>query len=155
LDDIERLAKAASDDGMRVAVAESLTSGLLASRVGEGEDASSWFAGGVVAYLTDVNESLLGLEPGIDPCSPECAEQLAKGVRSLMSADIAVSTTGIGGPEPEGDHDPGTVYIGWATADGTGHLLLHLEGDPSQVLDDTVTHAVRLLADTAEGRLAA
>ncbi|WEG08771.1 CinA family protein [Microbacterium horticulturae] len=150
MDDIERLASAASRRGIRVALAESLTSGLLASRVGRGEDAATWFAGSIVAYLTDVKEGLLGLEPGTDPCSPECAEQLAGGARSLLTADIAVSTTGVGGPDPEDGHAPGTVYLGWATADTTGHRLLRLDGGPQQVLDDTVSAAVALLADLVE-----
>ena len=150
MDDIERLAKAASARGIRVAVAESLTSGLLASKVGAGEDASAWFAGGVVAYLTDVKESVLDLEPGTDPCSRECAEQLAAGVRSLMSADIAFSTTGVGGPDPENGHGPGTVCLGWATDVGTGSEVLHFDGGPDEVLTDTVDTSLRMLADLAE-----
>lgn len=152
MDDIERLAKAASGRGITVALAESLTSGLLASTVGKGEDASRWFAGGIVAYLTEVKEQVLGLAPGTDTCSPECAEQLAAGARSLLSADITVSTTGVGGPEMEDGHAPGTVYLGWATAAGTGHRLLRLDGDPQQVLDDTTSAAVALLADLVEQR---
>lgn len=150
MDDIQRLARAASRRGIRIAVAESLTSGLLASKVGEGEDAASWFAGGVVAYLTEVKESVLGLEPGVDPCSRECAEQLADGVRSLMSADFAFSTTGVGGPDPEDGHAPGTVCLGWATDEGTSSEVLHFDGGPDEVLTRTVEASLRLLADLVE-----
>lgn len=150
-EDIERLSDLARERGLRVAVAESLTSGQLASTVGAGADASEWFAGGIVAYLTDVKERVLGLIPGTDPCSAACAEQLATGARDLLDADLCVSTTGVGGPDPEGGHAPGTVYLGWATADAVGHRRLALTGDPEEVLAATVEAAVRLLPFHAEG----
>lgn len=145
-DDIARLSELARGRGLRIGVAESLTSGSLASAVGAGEDAAEWFAGGIVAYLTDVKERVLGLVPGTDPCSAECAEQLALGARELLDADLCVSTTGVGGPGPEGGHEPGTVYLGWATRDAAGHRRLALVGDPDEVLDATVAAASRLLA---------
>ncbi|MCR2814975.1 CinA family protein [Microbacterium jiangjiandongii] len=142
---IDDLAQAAADRGLWVATAESLTSGLLASRVGAGSGASEWFAGGVVAYRTEVKENLLGLTPGTDPCSAACAEQLATGVRDLMDADLAVSTTGVGGPDPEDGHEPGTVFIGWATRESAGHHALQLEGGPEAVLEATVDAALSQL----------
>lgn len=147
--DLERLSRAGRL-GVRVAVAESLTSGQLCSEVGRGGDASAWFVGGVVAYHTRAKEEALGLAPGTDPCSAACAAQLAVGVRALLGADIAVSTTGVGGPEPEGGHAPGTVYLGWATEAGSGHRLLQLQGEPDSVLRDAVRAAVSLLAEVAE-----
>jgi nicotinamide-nucleotide amidase len=148
---LDRLSEVAAERGLRICVVESLTSGRLASTIGAGDDAGDWFAGGIVAYLTDVKESLLGLTPGTDPCSAECAEQLAESARRLFDADVCISTTGVGGPEPEGGHDPGTVFIGWATDDGVGHRMLALTGDTHEVLDETVDTAIRLLAFHAEG----
>lgn len=148
---LDRLSEVAADRGLRVCVVESLTSGRLSSSVGAAEHAGDWFAGGVVAYLTEVKESVLGLTPGTDPCSAECAEQLAANGRRLLGADLCVSTTGVGGPDPDGGHDPGTVFVGWATEDGVGHRALALTGDPTEVLDATVDTAVRLLAFHAEG----
>lgn len=149
-DDIRRLAEIAQRRGVRIAVAESLTSGLLASEVGKGEHAGVWFAGGVVAYLYDIKQNVLGVEPNLDPCSPECAEQLAMGVRELMDADVAVSTTGVGGPGPSDDHPPGTVYLGWAGPTGVGHLRLDLGDEPEEVLPAAVDAAIELLADIAD-----
>lgn len=154
MSDLERIARAGGL-GVRIAVAESLTSGSVCAAVGKGEDASSWFLGGVVCYATVVKEEVLGLRPGTDPCSAECAEQLASGVYALLGADVAVSTTGVGGPDPEDGHEPGTVYLGWATRDGTGHRLLRLDGDPSEVVARAVAAATRLLAELAEDRLTA
>lgn len=147
MNDIRRLAEIAQHRGIRVAVAESLTSGLLASEVGKGQNAAEWFAGGVVAYLYNIKQNVLGVEPNLDPCSPECAEQLAAGVRDLMDADVAVSKTGVGGPEPSDGHPPGTVYLGWASASGVGHVRLDLGDEPEEVLPAAVDAAITLLAD--------
>src|SRR4051794_2308326 len=105
MDVLQRLSRR-GEEGVRMAIAESLTSGLLCAEVGKAEGASGWFAGGVVAYFTSVKEALLGLSPGIDPCSGRCAEELAAGARRLLETDVAVSTTGVGGPSPVGGHQP-------------------------------------------------
>lgn len=149
--DLDRLADLARRKGLRIAVAESLTSGLLASTLGAGPSAEEWFGGGVVAYQTEIKQNVLGLEPGVDPCSPTCAQQLARAVRELFDADIAVSTTGIGGPDPQDGHEPGTVYLGWSPRAETAHLLLHIDGGPEKVLEDAVAQAVRLLTVQAIG----
>jgi nicotinamide-nucleotide amidase len=151
--DATELGSIATENGLRVAVAESLTSGTLASTVGAAEGAGSWFAGGVVAYATDVKERVLGLQPGTDPCSSECAVQLARGVRDLIGADIAAATTGVGGPDPDGGHPAGTVYVGWAAADAAGYILLELDGDPASVLAETTARAIGLLTALARGDL--
>lgn len=151
MEELARVSDIARERGLRVCVAESLTSGRLANTVGAGEDASTWFAGGLIAYLTDIKERVLGVIPGTDPVSASCAEQLAEGALKLFDADVCVSTTGVGGPGPEGGHPAGTVYLGWATALGTGHRTLALVGDPEQVLEDTVASAMRLLAFHLEG----
>lgn len=144
------LARVARERGLRIAVAESLTSGMLAATVGSGERSSEWFAGGIVAYGTDVKERVLGLRPGTDPCSAECALQLARGTRELLQADVVVATTGIGGPEPVDGHDPGTVYLGWAGPTGEGATRLQLAGDPADVLRATTQEALALLVRLVE-----
>lgn len=149
-DEIDQLSQIARTRELRIAVVESLTAGGLAHAVGAGESASDWFAGGIVAYMTDVKQHLLHLEPGVDPCSAECAEQLAAGGLELFAADVCVSTTGIGGPTSEGGHTAGTVYLGWAMEHVRGHLHLQLQGDPDEVLDKTVAGAVHLLLARAQ-----
>jgi nicotinamide-nucleotide amidase len=145
--DIDRVADQALDAGITIAVAESLTCGLLSSTIGKAHDAGTWFAGGVVAYQTPTKQSVLGLPEGIDPVSPEAAEQLAAAVRGLMDADVGVSVTGVGGPGPEGGHAPGTVYVGWS-ADGTkGNRRLSLHGEPEDILEASVEAAVSALVE--------
>lgn len=143
--DVAALSALARERCLRIAVVESLTSGGLAHAVGAGDEASEWFAGGIVAYMTDVKEHVLGVSAGVDPCSAECAEQLAAGGRELFAADVCVSTTGVGGPESEDGHAPGTVYIGWAIEGEHGHRLLQLDGSPEQVMDASIAAATELL----------
>lgn len=148
--DVDRISALARARGLRIAVVESLTSGGLAHTIGAGEGASTWFAGGIVAYMTDVKENLLKMTAGVDPCSAEGAEQLAAGGLALFEADICVATTGVGGPDPEDGHEPGTVYLGWATGDSGGHRHLQLEGNPDDVLTRTIAEATSLLRERTE-----
>lgn len=150
MNDVEQLSRLVRSRGLHVAVAESLTSGTLAGAVGAGEEASEWFAGGIVAYMTSTKERVLGLEPGTDPCSAACAEQLARGARDLFDVDLAVSTTGVGGPDAQDGHPPGTVFLGWATQTAAGHRQLSLDGGPESVLSQTVGAALRLLLGHAD-----
>lgn len=153
--DVAVLATIAAVHGLRIAVVESLTSGRIAHTVGAGEGASAWFAGGVVAYLTEIKERVLGVPAGVDPCSASSAEHLARGGRELFDADVCVSATGVGGPDAAGGHAPGTVFLGWSTRTGAGHRPLRLDGPPDTVLDGTVSAAVRLLVARAEDLTAA
>ena len=76
---------------------------------------------------------------------------MAVGVRELHGADLAVSTTGVGGPGSDGGHPPGTVFLGWSTARGSGSHALRFEGEPEEVLEQTVAAALReLLARLGE-----
>jgi nicotinamide-nucleotide amidase len=68
-----------------------------------------------------------------------------------LKSDIAVSATGVGGPDPENGHPPGTVYLGWATAASTGSSLHRFEGDPAAVLSQTAGAAVAQLVELAQG----
>ncbi|MBW9120819.1 CinA family protein [Microbacterium trichothecenolyticum] len=149
---IQRLSELTTEHSLTVAVAESLTCGLLASEIGKGENASEWFCGAVVAYQTAVKEQVLGVPDGLDPCSAECASRLAQGVRSLLQADIAVATTGVGGPDSEDGHPPGTVFLGWADATRSGAELFHFGGEPEDVLRATVDRAMILLVGLAGGQ---
>ncbi len=143
--DIEDLADRARRTGATIAVAESLTSGNLAAAVGAAEGASDWFAGGVIAYRTATKERVLDLTPGTDPCSSACAEQMAVATRALTGADLAVSTTGVGGPDIQDGHAPGTVYVGWSDASGAGSALLQFDGGPAEIIEKSVAAAVRIL----------
>src|SRR6202035_5350359 len=86
--------------GLTFGVAESLTGGLIASRLVNVAGASSWFRGGVVAYDSQVKFDVLGVPEG-PVVTAEAAEAMASGVRKLLGSDIGLSVTGVAGPEEQ------------------------------------------------------
>lgn len=148
---VARIATAAQDRGLTVATAESLTSGLMSSRLGAGEKASQWFCGGVIAYQEAIKFGVLDVREG-PVVTVECAEQMARGVARLFSSDAAVSVTGVGGPDPSEGEDPGTVFVGVLVGDEITVHRLDLAGDdPDRILHETADRALRLLADGLDG----
>lgn len=147
---VEKIAAAAAEQGRTVATAESLTSGLIASRLGAGPQASEWFRGGVVAYQEPVKFDVLGVPEG-PVVTPECAEHMARGVAKLLAADAAVSVTGVGGPDPEEGEEPGTVFVGVVVGEElTVHRFDLAGNDPDRILHETADRALRLLAEALE-----
>lgn len=143
---VEAIASIAGRTGLRVGVAESLTSGHLAAALGTGADASTWFRGGLVAYASEVKFDVLGVTPG-PVVTAECARQMAAGAARLLEADAVVAATGVGGPDPEEDEPAGTVYVATAVGGAETCQRLDLSGDPEQVLAETTRHALQLLLD--------
>lgn len=135
-----------------LAVAESLTGGLLAAAIVEIPGASAVFRGGLVVYATDLKGALVGVSGDLlrerGPVDPEVAAALAVGARDRCGAQWALSTTGVAGPEPHGGHPPGTVFIGVAGPRSVGARRLALQGDRAAVRAATVEAALSLLADT-------
>ena len=147
---VDALASAMVARGTTVAAAESLTSGAVSTALGAGPDTQEWFAGSVVAYRFETKTDVLGVDADVDPCSPECAVQLAEGVRRLLGTDYAVSVTGVGGPDADdAGHDAGTVYIAVASADDVSWRLHEFDGDPAAVISQSVDAAIALLVETA------
>jgi len=118
--------------GMTLAVAESVTGGLIASRLVNIVGASTWFRGGVVSYASDVKFDLLGVPRG-PVVSAEAAEAMARGVRALLGSDVSLSVTGVAGPEEQDGQPAGTVFVGLAIGDRVEHVELHLPGDRPRV----------------------
>ena len=141
---VEAIAHAATSNNLTVAAAESLTSGALLSALGRGDHAADWFRGGVVAYSAEVKAQVLGVSPG-PVITARCAEEMAVGVARLLEADVAVATTGAGGPDPEEGQQPGTVYLGWFAHGRSGSELHLFDGSPSDIVEQTVTAALGLL----------
>ena len=130
--------------GVTVAVAESLTAGKIASHLGAAKASSTWFAGGVVAYTNETKYSVLGVDRG-PVVTASCAEQMADGVAELLSADVTVAVTGVGGPGPEEGKDAGTVYLSGRAGTRKVTEELDLEGDPTEVVEETTLQALRML----------
>ena len=112
-DDGGRDRQAARRRRTQLAVAESFTGGIIASRMVAVPGASAFFRGGVVAYDSEVKYSLLGLERG-PVVSAVAAAAMAEGARRLIGADVGLATTGVAGPDPQDGLEPGTCFAGFA-----------------------------------------
>jgi len=125
-----------------IAVAESLTGGLVVQTLARTSGSGEWLAGGVVSYATAVKRRVLGVTAA-SVISAECAEQMAAGVRNLLGADVSVAVTGVGGPDDQEGEPPGTVWL--AVNDGTAApaTLLRAEGGPTEICDASVAEALR------------
>lgn len=138
--------------GQTLAVAESLTGGLLAATIVSVPGASNAFRGGLVVYATDLKASLAGVPGDLlaerGPVDPGVAGWLASGARERCGADWGLATTGVAGPDPQNGIPPGTVYVGLAGPDGSRlSRRLDLAGDRQRVRTATVSAALTLLAE--------
>ncbi len=119
--------------GLSLGLAESLTGGLVASRLVNVSGASDWFRGSVVAYASDVKFSVLGLPEG-PVVSAEAVRAMADGARRVLGADVGLALTGVAGPDEQEGHPPGTVFIGLALPGREAESLeVQLPGDRERV----------------------
>lgn len=142
--------------GETVAVAESLTGGLVVASLVAVPGASAVVRGGVVAYATPVKASVLGVSAALlaanGAVDPEVARQMASGVRMALAVDgvpatWGISTTGVAGPDPQDGKPVGTVFVGIAWAGGAKAFELHLDGDRQAIRQTSVSELlVRLSA---------
>jgi nicotinamide-nucleotide amidase len=132
--------------GLTIAVAESLTGGLLVAELIGVPGASVVVRGGVVAYATELKAELLGVDAALlaasGPIHPEVAKQMAAGVRDRLGADIGMATTGAAGPDPQDGHQPGEVWLGFAIGDAVTAVGLALGGDRETIRRDTVSESL-------------
>lgn len=141
-----------------IATAESCTGGKLASLLNRHPGSSAFYMGSVVAYDNAVKHQVLGVSQD-DLCSfgavsEPVVRQMAEGVRRLMNTDYALATSGIAGPDGgTADKPVGTVWIAWATPDGTFAECFHLGRLRDQITDRACTRALvrlyRLLTSRA------
>ncbi|HSL56758.1 MAG TPA: competence/damage-inducible protein A [Acidimicrobiales bacterium] len=118
--------------GLTLAVAESVTGGLICSRLTDVPGSSAVFLGGVVSYASAVKHSVLGVPEG-PVVTGEAAEAMADGVRRLLGADVGLGVTGVAGPTEQEGHRPGTVWFGLAIDDHVESMLVRLPGDRARI----------------------
>jgi nicotinamide-nucleotide amidase len=140
----------ARERGYTLATAESCTGGLVAGRLTAIPGSSDVFRGAVVAYANDVKAAELAVpEPVLaehGAVSPETAQAMAEGARSRLTADVAVSVTGIAGPDGGTDEKPvGLVYLHVAGPEGEEARRIDLPGDREMVRGRATTAALHLL----------
>ncbi|MFE9031289.1 CinA family protein [Streptomyces iakyrus] len=143
--------------GETLAVAESLTGGLVAADLTSVPGASKVFRGSVTAYATDLKHRLLGVDATLlaarGAVDPQVAAEMAAGVRKALGADWGIATTGVAGPEPQDGQAVGTVFVavdGPARADsgsaGGGKVeALRLNGHRAEIRRESVRSVLALL----------
>ncbi len=132
-----------------VAVAESLTGGLLGAAITTVPGASEVFRGGVIAYATDLKTALLGVPSALlaerGAVDPDVASAMAAGVRQRLGAAIGMATTGVAGPDPQDGKPPGTVHIAVSADGGALIQTLALSGSRDEIRRATVERSLGLL----------
>ena len=153
----ERLLNACVRRGLTVATAESCTGGLVAHTITRIPGSSGYLVGGVVSYADRIKLDLLDV-PAAElaahgAVSAQVARSMARGARKRLGADLAVSVTGIAGPDGGGPAKPvGLTYIAVADADGAEVRRFLWAGDRGTNVVASVRAALELLLERAEAR---
>ncbi|MBO0732295.1 MAG: nicotinamide-nucleotide amidohydrolase family protein, partial [Acidimicrobiaceae bacterium] len=131
--------------GWTMAVAESLTGGLIGSRLTNAGGASDFFRGGVISYASDVKRSLLGVGDG-PVVSESAAMEMARGAAAVLGADVGLAVTGVAGPTEQDGQPVGTVWVGLSLPGRDPEARqLWLPGDRDRVRQMTAISALDAL----------
>ena len=146
----ERLYHILKEKNMKISFAESCTGGLAASRLVSVAGSSAVFDGAVCCYANEVKQRLLGVKDWVlekkGAVSADCALQMADGAIRLFGADIAVSVTGIAGPDGGTEEKPvGTVYMCCSIKDGDCFMWRYsFTGDRQAVREKAAEEALQM-----------
>ena len=137
-----------------IATAESCTGGRLAALLNAQSGSSAFYMGSVVAYANEVKKHVLGVQHDTllkyGAVSEQTVREMANGVRALMHTDYAIATSGIAGPTGgTADKPVGTVWIAWATPDGTSADCFHfgVAREREQITQRAVTESLARLVE--------
>lgn len=138
--------------GDKLAVAESCTGGVIASKFTAMAGASQYFMAGVVSYSNESKRDILGVNADDiahhGAVSEQVARQMAEGIRRISGADYAIATTGIAGPTGGSEQKPvGTVWMAVATPNQTVAIVRNCGTDRSQVINRASAYAIEMLYD--------
>ena len=136
--------------GRTLATAESCTGGGIGSALTAVPGSSAVYKGGIISYTNEIKTALLGVDPKMleqeGAVSAPVAEAMALGARNTLSADVAVSATGLAGPAGDDFENPvGTVYIGYSDTCRTVSERYHFSGDREQVRREAIIAALRMI----------
>lgn len=140
--------------GKTLVTAESLTGGGVGAILTTVPGASKVYKGGIICYVDEVKRGVLGVTRDAleshGSVSEIVARQMALGARRVLHADIAVSVTGLAGPDGDAFGNPvGTVFIGYADAYSTRVREFHFHGDREDVRDQTIEAALEIILENA------
>lgn len=149
--------KAASDvlarlQGRTLATAESCTGGGVGAKLTSVAGASRVYVGGIVSYTNAVKARVLGVDRAllerVGAVSAPVAQAMAEGARRALCADVAVSTTGLAGPDGDEYGNPvGTVFVGYSDETRTVAREFHFQGDREQVRAQAIEAALALILE--------
>ena len=149
---VASLIEALVASGETVAVAESLTGGLVMSTLVHPAGASRAIVGGAVVYSTDVKASVLRVSEALladrGAVDPDVAVQMAKRVRQQFGATIGLSTTGVAGPDSQDGVAVGTVFVATSSDRGESVEEFHFAGTRDEIRLDAVNAALTLLENS-------
>jgi PncC family amidohydrolase len=148
----ERLGESLRQRGLRLAVAESCTGGLIGHRITNIAGSSTYFIGGVTSYAYEAKVRLLGVRwetlEKYGAVSRETVLEMARGVRNVLAADVGIAVSGIAGPGGGTAEKPvGTTWIGLSTPDHEHAWLYQFEGDRLQIKEQAAEQALSRLAE--------
>ena len=138
-------------NNLTLSTCESITGGLLSSRICSISGASKFFKGSVIAYSPEIKIKLIDVpektisEKGT--VSYETSESLAKNCSELLNTDICISTTGVAGPDSIEGKEVGTVFIGIYFLDKVEVRKYKFEGDRDSIREQTVKEAIIYLLE--------
>ncbi|HEY5889348.1 MAG TPA: competence/damage-inducible protein A [Acidimicrobiia bacterium] len=132
------------DRNWRIGTAESMTGGMVAAKLTDLAGSSRYFAGGVVAYESQLKQSLLGVEDVREVVNEQTALAMAEGARKLLGVEVGVSVTGSAGPEPM-EKPAGTIVVGVATPENSMARELRMVGDRERIRTYATTTALHLV----------
>jgi nicotinamide-nucleotide amidase len=139
--------------GWTLGVAESLTGGLIGARLANVPGASRTFQGSLATYATDVKRSVLGVTAE-RVVSEECAKQMAEGAQRVLGADVAISATGVAGPDEQDGQPVGTVWLAIAIPDHeTEAVSMRMPGDRERIRQFSTISLLNLLRMRLEASL--
>ncbi|HKQ18477.1 MAG TPA: competence/damage-inducible protein A, partial [Candidatus Eisenbacteria bacterium] len=146
----EVVGAALADQGLTLATAESFTAGKIGAAIVESPGASRYYLGGVIAYSDPAKEKLLAVKPTLltrhGAVSEEVAKAMAEGARNRFGADLAVSSTGIAGPDGATATKPvGLVYLAIAGAEGAEAVRHNFSGTREEVAARSAAYALDLI----------
>ena len=138
--------------GKTLATAESCTGGGIGAYLTAVPGSSAVYKGGVISYWNEVKHCLLGLPEEmlarVGPVSAPVAEAMAEGARKALSADVAVSVTGLAGPAGDEFGNPvGRVYVGYCDKKGPVSREFTFTGDREAVREQAIRAALTLILE--------
>lgn len=138
--------------GKTLATAESCTGGGIGAALTAVSGSSAVYKGGIISYCNEIKHALLGVDEKLleelGAVSGPVAREMAIGARNALSADVAVSVTGLAGPGGDEYGNPvGTVFIGYADAKTALAREYHFLGDREEVRNQAICSALELILE--------